>query len=74
MASLDTLLGAPSDPPYDPADPHSVANIRSVRKHPAEVLEANAGLALALLLEGLEILTTTTRAVAWLVAESIRED
>jgi hypothetical protein len=67
VSSLTALLGSPDDPPYDPAVPGAVANIRSVSKHSQAVLEQNTGLVLALLLEGLEIITVNSINIALLV-------
>lgn len=69
IAALDALLGSPDDPPYDPAGA-APPTIRSVGKHPEEVLAQHPGLVLKLLLQGMEQLTSTTRDLALVVAES----
>lgn len=65
IAALDALLG-----PVD-GDP-GVDSIRAVRQHDEQTMGENAGLALSLAFEALEIVTTTTRDIAAVVARSSR--
>ena len=59
--SLTALLG-----PADPQTP-GLGSIREMRAYPPEMLHEHAGIAIAKLLEGLEILTATTRDLASVV-------
>lgn len=61
--SLTALLG-----PADPQTP-GLGSIREMRAYPPEMLQEHAGIAIAKLLEGLEILTATTRALASVVGQ-----
>lgn len=64
IKSLEDLLGDPDAPAYDPSDPEVTPTILSVNKHSEEVFSQNAGLALKLILSGMEILTRTMRDLA----------
>lgn len=61
--SLTALLG-----PADPQTP-GLGSIREMRAYPPEMLQEHAGIAIAKLLEGLEILTATTRDLASVVGQ-----
>lgn len=63
--SLTALLG-----PADPQTP-GLGSIREMRAYPPEMLQEHAGIAIAKLLEGLEILTATVRDVARVVGEEV---
>lgn len=65
VATLDGLLG-PAD-----GDP-GVDSIRAVRRYDAQTMGENAGLALSLAFEALEILTATTRDIATVAATAIK--
>ena len=66
--SLSTLLGPEDSPLYIPGG--SVpASIRSLVGHTPENLAANSGIALQLILQGMEELAITTRDIATLMAE-----
>ena len=69
VGTLEDLLGAEGASPYDPAG-DAPPTIRSVGAHTPEVMAANAGIALDLILSGLEVLTATVLDLARLVAES----
>ena len=64
IAQLDALLGNPEQAPYDPNDPNTVPTIISVNKHTEQTLAENSGLALKLILSGMEALTKTVRDLA----------
>ena len=61
--SLTALLG-----PADPQAP-GLGSIREMRAYPPEMLQEHSGVAIARLLEGLEILTATTRDLARVVGQ-----
>ena len=58
IQTLTNLLG-----PESPEAP-GTSSIREIRLYPTEVMAENAGLALSLVFEGLEILATTMRDIA----------
>ena len=60
---LSTLIGEENSPPYNPKDT-AAPTIRSVRMHSDVSLAKNSGLALSLILAGLEELASTTKDIA----------
>ena len=60
-AALTNLIGTPDQAPYDPGNPNIPPTIRSVNKHSEAVIAANAGLALKLILSGMETLAVTQK-------------
>ena len=60
---LSALIGEENSPPYNTNDT-AAPTIRSVRRHSDESLAQNSGLALSLILAGLEELASTTRDIA----------
>lgn len=66
--SLSNLLGPEDSPLYIPGGAIP-ASIRSLMGHTPTDLAANSGLALQLILQGMEELATTTRDIATLMAE-----
>lgn len=69
VGTLQALLGPEGAPPYDPAGT-TPPTIRSVGAHTPDVLATHSGLALDLILSGLEVLTATVLDLARVVAES----
>ena len=63
MHRLSTLIGEENSAPYNPNDT-AAPTIRSVRMHSDESLAQNSGLALSLILAGLEELASTTKDIA----------
>ena len=60
---LSALIGEEGSAPYNPNDT-AAPTIRSVRRHSDESLSQNSGLALSLILAGLEELASTTKDIA----------
>ena len=63
VARLDALLGPEDAKPYDPSG-NVPATIRSVGAHDQATLAQNSGLALDLILAGMEELASTTKDIA----------
>ena len=59
VARLDTLLGAENAPAYDPRG-SAPATIRAMAKHEPAALAQHSGVALDLILDGMEILAAAT--------------
>lgn len=68
VSRLTNLLGPADSPLYIPGGAIP-ATIRSLVKHTPANLAANSGIALQLILQGMEELTVTTRDIATLMAE-----
>ena len=68
VARLDALLGPEDAKPYDPSG-NVPATIRSVGAHDQATLAQNSGLALDLILAGMEELALTVRDMATVLVE-----
>ena len=68
VARLDALLGPEDAKPYDPRG-NVPATIRSVGAHDQATLAQNSGLALDLILAGMEELALTVRDIATVLVE-----
>ena len=68
VTRLDTLLGPEDANPYDPSG-NAPATIRSVGAHAQATLAQNSGLALDLILAGMEELALTVRDMATVLVE-----
>ena len=68
VTRLDTLLGPEEAKPYDPRE-NAPATIRSVGAHTQATLAQNSGLALDLILAGMEELALTVRDMATVLVE-----
>ena len=68
VTRLDTLLGPEDANPYDP-NGNAPATIRSVGAHTQATLAQNSGLALDLILAGMEELALTVRDMATVLVE-----
>ena len=68
VTRLDTLLGPEDAKPYDPSG-NVPATIRSVGAHDQATLAQNSGLALDLILAGMEELALTVRDMATVLVE-----
>ena len=68
VTRLDTLLGPEEAKPYDPRE-NAPATIRSVGAHDQATLAQNSGLALDLILAGMEELALTVRDMATVLVE-----
>lgn len=63
ITALDTLLGAVDGEP-------GTSDIRAIRRYDVQTMGENAGLALSLAFEGLEILTSTILDIAHVIASN----